>query len=198
MRLSALVAKIYLKFNRTLAIEKSALMRSYVYILLVLAMGLMLSSTQAQRVLLIEKPGKFKNYKYFIGNSIVLKTIPYGEKQDGTIHLITDTRIAINFDNEIMLSDIEMIMRPRWGFGLLLRVTRIAGAGYLILDVVNNSINGHPTIVDKNTAMISAGLVAFSYLIVPLQNKRMKAGNPWRIKVLNMSMDEEPPNPFLQ
>ena len=174
-------------------------MRTYAHILLFLAMGLMLSSSaQAQRVLLIEKPGKFKNYKYFVGNSIVFKTIPSGEKYDGIIHDITDTSIVINFDNEIMLSDIEMIMRPRWGFGLLSKATRIAGAGYFLLDVVNNSINGHPTIVNKNTVMISAGLVAFSYLIVPMHNKKMKPGNPWRIKVLNMSMDEEPPNPFLQ
>jgi hypothetical protein len=173
-------------------------MRSFTYILLVLAMGLMLSSVQAQRVLLLEKPGEFKNHKYFVGNSIVLKTMPYGEKHDGTIHAITDTSIVINFDNEIMLSDIEMIMRPRWGLGLLSKVTRIAGAGYFVLDVVNNSITGQPTIVDKNTVIISASLIAFSYLIVPLHNKRIKPGNPWRMKVLNMSMDEEPPNPFLQ
>jgi len=173
-------------------------MRTYAHILLLLAMGLMLSSAHAQRILMLEKPGKFKNYKYFIGSNIVLKTIPSGEKHDGTIRVITDTSIVINFDNEIMLSDIEMIMRPRWGLRLLSKITRIAGPGYFILDVVNNSITGHPTIVNKNTAMISAGLVGFSYLIVPMHNKRMKAGNPWRIKVLNMSMDEEPPNPFLQ
>ncbi len=173
-------------------------MRSYAYILLVLAMGLMLSSAHAQRVLLLEKPGKFKNYKYFIGDNIALKTIPFGEKHDGTIHIITDTSIVINFDNEIMLSDVEMIMRPRWALGLLSKVTRIAGAGYFVLDVVNNSINGHPTIVDKNTVMISSSLIVFSYLIVPLHNKRIKAGNPWSIKVLNMSMDEEPLNPFLR
>ena len=173
-------------------------MRTYAHILLFLAMGLMFSSAQAQRVLLIEKPGKFKNYKYYIGNNIALKTLPFGEKYDGNIHVITDTSIVINFDNEIMLSDIEVIIRPRWGLGLLSKVTRIAGAGYFVLDVANNSLTGQPTIVDKNTAIISAGLIAFSYLIVPLHNKRMKAGNPWRIKVLNMSMDEDPPNPFLQ
>ncbi len=173
-------------------------MRTYAHILLLLAMGLMLSSAHAQRILMLEKPGKFKNYKYFIGSNIAFKTLPFGEKYDGTIHVITDTSIVINFDNEIMLSDIEMIIRPRWGFGLLSKLARIAGAGYFVLDVVNNSITGQPTIVDKNTVAISAGLVAFSYLIVPLHNKRMKAGNPWRIKVLNLSMDEEPPNPFLQ
>lgn len=167
-----------------------------VFFLLVLC--LMVNSADAQRILLVEKQGKFKNYKYFVGSDITVRTAPYGDKSGGTIHEITDTSILINFDNEIMLEDIQMVMRPRWGLGLLSKITRVAGAGYFILDVVNNSINGSPTIVDKNTLMISAGLVAFSYALVPIHNKRIKRGEKWRIKVLNMSMDEEVPNPFQQ
>ena len=57
---------------------------------------------------------------------------------------------------------------------------------------------GQPTIVDENTAIISASLVAFSYALVPFHDKRIKTGNKWRVKILNMSMDEEVPNPFLR
>ncbi|MCK5079759.1 MAG: hypothetical protein KAR09_07425 [Bacteroidales bacterium] len=164
----------------------------------ILAFCLMIHSVDAQRILLVEKPGKFKNYKYTVGDEITVRIAPYGEKHNGTIHEVTDTSILINFDNEIMLEDIEMVIRPRWGLNLLSKITRIAGAGYFILDVVNNSITGSPTIVDKNTVMISAGLVAFSYVLVPFHDKRMKNGEKWRIKVLNMSMDEDVPNPFRQ
>ena len=153
-------------------------------------------SVDAQRILLIEKPGRFKNFKYFTGDDIIVKTIPYKEKHEGTIHEITDTSILINFDNEIMLEDIGMIMRPRWGLGLVSKVTRIAGAGYFVLDVFNRSINGQDPVVEENTLMISAGLVAFSYALVPFHKKRMKRGEKWRIKVLNMSMDDDVPNPF--
>lgn len=152
----------------------------------------------AQRVLLVEKPGRFKNYKYFVGNDIVLKTAPYGEKHEGVIHEVTDTSILINFDNEIMIEDIEMILRPRWGLNLLSKVTRVAGAGYFILDVVNRAINNQSPVVNENTLMISAGLVAFSYALVPFHDKRIKKGEKWRIKVLNMSMDEEVPNPYVR
>ena len=152
----------------------------------------------AQRVLLVEKPGRFKNYKYFVGDDIIVKIAPYGEKHEGTIHEVTDTSLLINFDNEIMIDDIEMILRPRWGFNLLSKVTRIAGAGYFVLDVVNRSINNQSPVVDQNTLMISAGLVAFSYALVPFHDKRIKKGEKWRIKVLNMSMDEEVPNPFVR
>jgi len=166
--------------------------------LAILSLCLMIYSVDAQRILLVEKPGKFKNYKYTVGKEITVRTAPYREVHSGTIHEVTDTSILINFDNEIMLEDIEMVMRRRWGLSLLSKITRVAGAGYFILDVVNNAINSSPTIVDKNTVMISAGLVAFSYVLVPFHNKRMKRGEKWRIKVLNMSMDEEVPNPFRQ
>lgn len=154
------------------------------------------STANAQRILLIDKPGKFKNFKYFIGDDIVLKTAPYGNKTEGTIHVITDTSLIINFDHEILLEDIEVILKPRWGMKLLSRITRIAGGGYFLLDVTNNLITGNPTIVDENTLIISAGLVAFSYALVPLHNRRMEPGNKWRMQVLNMSLDEPAPNPF--
>jgi hypothetical protein len=171
-------------------------MRSLSGILIILAFFLAISSSNAQRVLLVEKPGKFKNFKYSIGNNIVVKIAPYGEKQEGTIHVITDTSLVLNFDNEIMLDDIEMILKPRWGLKLLSKITRIAGAGYFLLDVVNNTITGNPTIVDQNTLIISAGMVAFSYALVPFHNRRMKAGDSWRISVLDFSLDGEAPNPF--
>ncbi|MEE4256041.1 MAG: hypothetical protein V2I47_03305 [Bacteroidales bacterium] len=170
----------------------------YKTLFITLVLCLLVSDVFAQRVLLVEKPGKFKNYKYFVGDEIVLKIAPYGEKLEGILHEVTDTSLLINFDNEIMLDDIQVILRPRWGMNILSKVTRIAGAGYFVLDVVNRTINNQSPVVDKNTLMISAGLVAFSYALVPFHDKRLKRGEKWRIKVLNMSMYEEVPNPFLR
>ena len=152
----------------------------------------------AQRILLLEKPGKFKNFKYFVGDDIVVKTMPYDTRYDGVIHEITDSSILINFDNEIMLENISMVMKRRWGWSLLSKVTRIAGAGYFILDVTNRAINNQSPVVTENTVMISAGMVAFSYALVPVHYKRMKKGEKWRLKVLNMSMDDDVANPFLR
>ena len=150
----------------------------------------------AQNILLIEKPGKFKNYKYFVGDDIVVKTLPYNIRYEGTIHEITDSSILLNFENEIMIDDIVMVMKRRWGWSLMSKVTRIAGAGYFVLDVTNRTINNQSPIVDESTIMISSGLVVFSYALLPIHFKRMRRGEKWRIKVLNMSMDGEWTNPF--
>ncbi len=173
------------------------LMRTGKKILVLLLLALLFSPADAQRILLLEKPGTFRNYKYFPGDEIVVRTAPAGMKHGGTINGITDTSILINYDEEILIEDIEKVLRHRWALGLTSKATRIAGAGYFALDVVNNAIN-HELVVDKNTVMISAGLVAFSYALVPLHYKKMNIGEKWRIKVLNMSMDEEVVTPFLR
>ena len=160
-----------------------------------IALFLLVNTADAQRILLVEKPGKFKNYKYFVGDDIKIKTL-YNQKHRGIIHVITDTSIVINFDNEIMLDDIKVILRRRIGLRFMSNFTRYAGAGYFVLDVVNRSINGDSPVVHQNTLIISGGLVAFSYALVPLHDRPLKRGEKWRIKVLNMSMDEEVPNPY--
>ena len=171
-------------------------MNAAVRILVFVLLFMLAHSLDAQRILLLEKPGKFKNFKYFVGSDIVVKTLPYDQKHEGVIHEITDSSILINFDNEIMLEDISMVMRRRWGWSLLSKVTRIAGAGYFALDVTNRAINGQSPVVQETTVYISAGMVAFSYALVPIQHKRMRKGEKWRLKVLNMSMDEQVPNAF--
>lgn len=171
--------------------------KPYIYILMLLLCAGLSYSAEAQRILLLQKNGGLKNFKYFVGNAITIKT-KSGVKVEGIIHEITDSSIYVNWDYEIMLNDMDRILKHRWGYGLLSKVTRIAGAGYFLLDVTNNIITGNPTIVNEQTAWISAGLIAFSYAIVPLHYRRMKIGEKWRVQVLNMSFGGEELNPFLR
>jgi hypothetical protein len=150
----------------------------------------------AQRILLVEKPGTFKNYKYFEGDVITLKRSGQGGRVSGSIGMISDSSLLIGDDQEVMLKDIEKVMRHRWGLGVLAGAGRIAGLAYLSLDVVNHAINDEPNILDRNTVLISAGLVAFSYALYPVMYKRMSIGDPWRMQVLDMSPEGEFPNPF--
>lgn len=157
-----------------------------------------ISEAEAQRILLVEKPGSFKNHKYFAGDDITIRAGNYDRRISGIIDRITDTSLLIDYDKDIMINDIDMVLKHRYWMGLLSKATRIAGAGYFALDVINNIITGNPTIVNETTVIISAGLVAFSYTLVPVHYKRMKLGKPWRFSVLNMSMDNGVPNPFLR
>ncbi len=163
--------------------------------LLVLFLLFSLPAT-AQRILLVEKPGTFKNYKYFTGDMITLRISGQEGRLSGSISVISDSSLLIDDGQEVMLADIDRVLRPRWGLGVLAGASRIAGVAYLSLDVVNHAINDEPDILDRNTVLISAGLVAFSYALYPLRYKRMTIGEPWRIQVLDMSWEGEALNPF--
>lgn len=173
-------------------------MRFYLQFFLLLFMVFVFTDAGAQRILLVEKPGTFRNFKYFVGDGITLRTTFSDARLEGVIHEITDSSILINFDNEIMLKHIRTIHKRRWGLSLLSKATRIAGAGYFAIDALNRTINKESPIFDTQTLLISSGLVAFSYSLVPLHYKKMKRGPKWRVRILNMSLDEEPVNPFQQ
>ncbi|HSG67820.1 MAG TPA: hypothetical protein VK994_03875 [Bacteroidales bacterium] len=173
-------------------------MKVFIYILLFSVCCMFISEAQGQRILLVQRTARFKNYKYFVGDDIAVRTSTHSKRISGTIEKITDTTILIDFDKEIFISDIRKIYRHRYWFGLLSKVTRIAGAGYFALDATNNIINGNPTIVSNNTLITSASIVGFSYALVPFHYKRLRVGKAWRLLVLNMSMDIEVPNPFLR
>lgn len=194
--LSAQKALKYLFFGVISSLKRHAMIKLREILSLVLLL-LVFQTSFGQRVLLLEKPGKFKNYKYFVGSEISVRTLANGSRVGGTIHEITDSSLLIDFDKEVLLQDIDMVYKSRWGYSLLSASTRIAGAGYFLLDVVNNAINNE-LVVEKNTVLISSGLIAFSYVLVPLKTKRMRVGDKWRIKVLDFSIDGEDVNPFLR
>ena len=151
---------------------------------------------QAQYILLVQSTVRFKNYKYFVGDDIIIKATGSRGRIKGTLEGMTDSSIYIDLDKEVMIKDIEKIYRHRYWFGLLTPVTAIAGAGYLGLEVTNNLLTGNPTIVSNNTLFISSGLLAFSAALIPFHYRGLRIDKRWQVLVLYMGMDYDVPNPF--
>ena len=68
-------------------------------VILVLALSI---AVNAQMILLLEKPGTVKNIKYRAGDQIYVKTKD-NLKILGTINIITDSSIIINYDESEFL-----------------------------------------------------------------------------------------------
>lgn len=68
-------------------------------VILVLALSI---AVNAQMILLLEKPGTVKNIKYRAGDQIYVKTKD-NLKFLGTINIITDSSIIINYDESEFL-----------------------------------------------------------------------------------------------
>ena len=152
-------------------------------VILFLALSIVVN---AQMILLLEKPGTVKNIKYRAGDQIYIKTKDE-LKFSGTINIITDSSIIVNYDVEILIKDITIVFQEMWFISLFSRVAYISGAGYLILDAFNRTINNEYPIIDKSSFVIGTSLIGGGLLMKANSYKRCKINKPWRFKVLDFS-----------
>lgn len=140
----------------------------------------MSSSLWAQNMLVLEKPGTVKNYIYYAGNNISIKTTE-GLKISGPINIIrNDSTIVVDFVHELKLSDIEMVYKTR----SLMKMggTALIGGSalYLGLGLINS---GHVDI--DQSFWVSIGVAATGVALLVFSKKKMRIEETkWRLKVL--------------
>lgn len=165
--------------------------RNLHFLLFILLLLIVSAPAIAQKnILIIEKPGTVKNYKYYPGSRIKLD-YSYDNKFDrvtGTISKITDSTLIINKAHLIYFSEITTIYRYRYGFDLLTQAGLKGGAGFFIVDGLNRTLTGARPIFRKETAIISGSLISGGLLFLPFVNKPLHINNEdWRIKIIDTS-----------
>jgi hypothetical protein len=142
----------------------------------------------AQNIFVVERPGTAKNCKYYRGDEIKLKTISTDTIISGTIKIIYDSSLIINYEYEIMAGDIAKIYRKRWGFSFLQYLSVFAGLAYVGINTLNGVINGDDPIVPEETLIISGSMIGFGIALTPLTTRRYKIGKEkWRVVILDFT-----------
>jgi hypothetical protein len=142
----------------------------------------------AQNIFVVEQPGTTKNYKYYMGDEIKLKTISTGTIYSGTITDISDSSLIINHHYEIMINDITTIYRTKWGFRFLQYISLIGGMFYLGINTLNGVINSDDPIVPEETLIISGSMIGFGIVLTPLTTRRYKIDKEkWRVVILDFT-----------
>jgi hypothetical protein len=157
-------------------------------ILVLLCFLLNISDSQTQNILILERPGTIKYFKYEVNDWIKLST----SKPDTTIHgfisLINDSSITIDRVNEVTLKNISTIIRKRWGFNFLQKLFITAGIPYLLISTINGVINNDEPVVPTETLIISGSLIAAAIVVTPLTSRKHKTDNKkWRVKILDFT-----------
>jgi len=137
----------------------------------------------SQNMLLVEKPGTVKNYKYFAGDQISLQT-KSGEKISGPINIIRDSNLIVDFTHELLFSDIEVVYQPRVLVKLLSSALIVGSAVYIGLDFINGGSRGK-SFSENKSLQTSAAILASGIGLSFLGKKRMHIEKKkWRIRVL--------------
>jgi hypothetical protein len=132
-------------------------------------------TASGQQFLLIESTRNFKNYKYFLGDNIRVKIRSEGRIIEGEITGLNDSSLYLGSWEEILFNDIEIIYRQRTFIPFIRGVLLVAGVGYFAVDSFNRLINNDSPVILSETVLISGGLVASNFLLIPLRYKRIHA-----------------------
>jgi len=141
---------------------------------------------QSQNILLLESTVKYKNFKFYEGHDIHLKVRIDSTSLHvkGVINAIYDSSIIVNYNNIILLKDIEVVYRGRMWTRILSYSAIVVGTGYLVLDSFNRAINKEYPIFDEDTMVTSGIIIGFGLLLIPFREHHYKIGKRWEVKTL--------------
>ncbi len=158
--------------------------KSWIFLIL-FALGFNLG---AQNIFIVERPGTIKNYKFYSGDKIKLRTISNDTLISGTISIIYDSSIIIDDANEITIGNIAAIYRKPWGYNFLQYLTVLSGIAYLGISTINGLINSDNPIVPEETLIISGSMIAFGVALTPLTTRKYKIDKEkWRVVILDFT-----------
>lgn len=158
-------------------------------LLLILCLSFVIGSIlTAQNIFVLERPGTIKNFKYYQGDKIKIRTIAADTVISGLIYRVNDSSIIINKTEEIQTSDIGVMYKKRWGYGFLQYLSIFAGTAYLGINTLNGIINDDQPVIPHETLIISGSMIVFGVALTPLTTRKFKIDNEkWRIIILDFS-----------
>lgn len=166
-------------------------MRVYLVLILTVVLVLIDQTADAQKVLLLQKPGKTKRFLYHSGDKIIIRT---GEPEfavSGVITYLDDSNITINKNYTYQLSKVKEVTRIRPFLNSAWRMMYLAGGVYAAGSVFNRAINSDKPLVDNTIPIVGGSFVVLGTTSYLFRNKHCTTADGWKLKVLDYDIFKE-------
>lgn len=140
-----------------------------------------------QKLLVLEKAGTVKNYKYKVGDKITVETRRDKLVFSGSLTEIKDSTIVIENYNEIKLTEISRVLRKRELLRIFSGAAISAGVFYISLDALNGLINNDSPVIAESTLIASGALIGSGLLMKLFVIRKIDLEVKWRLKILDFS-----------
>ncbi len=152
---------------------------------------LFIQTVDAQKVLMLQKPGTGKRYFYHTGDKISVRMgLPeftvYGE-----ITYVDDSVCTINKDYTFQLSKVNEVTRTRHFMSASWRKLFLVPVIYAGGSMINRSIHNEKPLVDNTIPIVSGSFIALGTTFLILRYKHCKMEDNWRLKVLDYDIFKE-------
>lgn len=141
----------------------------------------------SQKILVVENVTSLKNIKYYQGDAIILKVDFIQDKIFDEIFDMTDSSIVLNNLGEVNLENILIIYTENWLVEIIQGLSLLGGVTYFGLDSFNRLINNDSPVILAETAIISGGLVAFSFALIPFKYRKINTQGKWALRTIDLN-----------
>lgn len=128
-----------------------------------------------------------KRIRFYVGDAIALKVNKKDTLYKGRIELIEDSAIWV--DNiEVKINTISKIYdaRGRRWASFISSIFFRGGIGFLLIDVVNRTINSEDPILHPTTLLVSGSAIGAGLLLVPFKEKKYRISNKTTVKIIDL------------
>lgn len=186
----AIFCRIYINLdkNTTLIRSKSRKTGRVLNRLIFIGILILISTiVTAQKILVLENNHSLKNFKYYQGDDIMIKTALFEKKINDQILDMTDSTVIFNVAGELRFEGILCIYRENWLIEIIRGLSLLGGVAYFGLDSFNRLINNDAPVILTETLVISAGMVAFAFALTPLKYKKINTNGKWQLRTIDLN-----------
>ena len=140
----------------------------------------------AQKILVVENVISQKNFKYYQGSEMMFELSGCKGRISDNIFEMTDSTVIFEAFGEVKMSNISGIYRENWLVQTLRGLSLIGGTAYFGIDTFNRLINHDDPVVLTETLLISGGMVAFSFALIPFRYRKINTDGKWKLKSIDM------------
>jgi hypothetical protein len=138
-----------------------------------------------QKYLVLDKPGKQKRVRFFVGNEITFRLKGDKVVYQEAITAIDDSSFTI-FGTKVLIREVDRVILRSDNFFINVgsRYLPAAGIIYFLADNLNPVFQGYSFKVDPNSAIIGASLVTVGLVLKQFQKRKHKIGKNKRLRIL--------------
>ncbi|MCF8366324.1 MAG: hypothetical protein K9H16_11115 [Bacteroidales bacterium] len=145
-------------------------------------------AVHAQQYLVVQKWGSVKNYKYEVGDELSFQTKNGDFFVKGIISGLNDSSLTLDNHYDVKLNNISKVFRTRHFLKGLSGLFFIrGGVAYVAIVGLNGVIHNESPMIDEQTLIISAGMIAIGVAMKPFIVKKMAIPEKWQLKVLDFN-----------
>jgi hypothetical protein len=140
----------------------------------------------SQEILVVENTKSPRNFKYYCGDEIMFRTERSESRITDEIMDMSDSSLILIASGEVLLTDIYGIYRENWLIKTIRGLTLLGGVAYFGIDSFNRLINNDSPVVLVETVIISGSLIAVSFGLIPLNQRKYNTKKKWEMRVIDL------------